>query len=92
MPELQIQNRIQLLSDIVGPGIIIGKVEPSCYAWQSFIIPCGLGYIAVVITTFLIVFRPSAFDGVSNGMASVTMALAYAISSVIQIDRTKNPG
>jgi hypothetical protein len=33
--------------------------------------------------------KPSSFNGVGNGMASITMALGYSVSSVIQTERTK---
>jgi len=61
---------VQLLTDIIGPGIIIG-------------------YTALCISTFLIAIRPSAFSGVGNAMASITMALGYSISSLIQTIRTQ---
>jgi hypothetical protein len=41
--------------------------------------------------TLLIVMKPSAFEGIPNGMACVTMAMAYAISSTVQTARTSHP-
>jgi len=60
----------QILSDILGPGIIIG-------------------YISLLVVTILVISKPSAFEGTANAMASVTMALGYSISSVIQTSRTQ---
>jgi hypothetical protein len=63
-------SHVQLLSDIIGPGIIIG-------------------YVALCIATICIGVKPAAFEGTANGMASVTMAIGYSISSIIQTSRTK---
>lgn len=48
-----------------------------------------IGYIALAFSTLLIMIKPSSFNGVGNGMASITMALGYSVSSVIQTERTK---
>ncbi|KIM82943.1 hypothetical protein PILCRDRAFT_88249 [Piloderma croceum F 1598] len=47
-----------------------------------------IGYVALCISTFLIVIKPGSFKGTGNGMASIIMALGYSISSVIQTHRT----
>jgi hypothetical protein len=79
---------VQLLSDIIGPGIIIGKAAAFVLSQESDI-SCILGYAALCMSTILIAIKPSAFSGVGNAMASITMALGYSISSLIQTIRTQ---
>jgi hypothetical protein len=78
---------VTITTDIVGPGIVIGELQ-TLRRMRCLICLCISGYVALCISTFLIVIKPASFKGTGNGMASVIMALGYSISSVIQTHRT----